>query len=193
MSVTTRVVGTETVHSGWTKLILVTLRDAGGHEFSREVEHHGHAAAVLPYDPVRKTVMLVRVVRAPVLLEGDESEEDGALWEAPAGMMDEDDPAETVRREALEEAGLRLSELEPVVTAWSSPGVCTEKIALFLAPYGEADRISEGGGLVGENEGLTVEEVPLARFWAMMERGEITDLKTFALAQALRLRRPELF
>jgi nudix-type nucleoside diphosphatase (YffH/AdpP family) len=191
--VTTSIVKTETVHSGWTKLMIVTLRDDQGNEFEREVEHHGRAASVLPYDPERRTVMLVRVVRTPVLLEGEAGEESGELWEAPAGMMEEDDPAATVRREAMEEAGLRLGELEPVVTAWSTPGVCTEKIALFLAPYREADRVSEGGGLARENEGLTVAEMPLDRFWAMAERGEITDLKTFALAQALRLRHPELF
>lgn len=189
----TRIVKTETVHSGWARFMVVTLRDGSGTEFSCEVEHHGRAAAVLPYDPRRKTVMLGRVVRAPVLLEGGEGEESGELWEAPAGMMDEDDAAETVRREAMEEAGLRLDELEHVATTWSTPGVCTERIALFPAPYTESDRVAEGGGLAGENEGITVAELPLEIFWAMAERGEITDLKTFALAQALRLRHPELF
>ena len=189
---TTRITQTRTVHAGWTTLMIATLQDGRGQTFEREIEDHGRAAAVLPYDPARRTVSLVRVVRAPVLFK-DKANPTGELWEAPAGMMDEDDPAETVRREAMEEAGLRLGALEAVATVWSSPGVCAERVALFLAPYAESDRVAKGGGLDEEHEGITVVEMPIAELWRLVEAGEVTDLKTFALAQALRIRHPELF
>ena len=35
--------------------------------------------------------------------------------------------------------------------------------------------------------------MPLAELWGMAEREVLTDLKTLALVQALRLRRPDLF
>ncbi|GMA77273.1 hypothetical protein GCM10025880_36900 [Methylorubrum aminovorans] len=115
------------------------------------------------------------------------------LLEVPAGLLDEADPAEGVRREAFEETGLRLSQLEPVSTVWSLPGISTERMHLFLAPYAESDREGPGGGLAEEHEAITVVEMPLPTLAAMSEAGEITDMKTLVLLLSLRLRRPELF
>lgn len=185
-----RIVRTETLHDGWTTLMMATIRPAEGTEYRREIEDHGNAAAVLPYDPDRRTAFLVRQLRVPLLYRG---EADAYPLEAPAGIMDESDPAETVRREAMEEAGLRLRELEPVATAWSSPGLSCERIALFLAACSAADRVGQGGGLAEENEDIAVEEMPLRRLWALAESGGIVDLKTLTLVYALRLRHPELF
>jgi hypothetical protein len=73
------------------------------------------------------------------------------------------------------------------------PGISTERMHLFLAPYGPGDRTGAGGGAAGEHENVTVSEMTLAALAAMVDRGELTDLKTFALVQTLRLRRPDLF
>jgi hypothetical protein len=89
--------------------------------------------------------------------------------------------------------GLRLPTLEPVGAFWSMPGVSTERMHLFLAPYGEADRVGAGGGLAAEHEEIEVVETPLAELARLADAGELTDMKTFALVQALRLRRPDLF
>ncbi len=64
---------------------------------------------------------------------------------------------------------------------------------LFLAVFCVADRIGPGGGLADEHEGTTAVEMPLAEIAAMADAGRLTDMKTFALVQTLRLRRPELF
>ena len=184
------ILNTRSVYDGWSQLLQADVRLADGTEVSREIEQHGRAVAVLPYDPARRLGVLVRLLRVPVLFAGGPAE----LVEAPAGLIEDGEAAETaVRREAMEETGLRLGALEPVATAWSCPGVSTETIALFLAPYGEGDRIAAGGGVKGEHEGITVLERPLAEIWAMTERGEIADVKTLALVMALRLRHPETF
>ena len=115
------------------------------------------------------------------------------LLEAPAGMLDEDDPEACARREALEEVGLELRQLEPLGMAWSCPGVSTERMYLFLAPYSSSDRVAAGGGLAEENEDIEVVEMELAALWELAERGGIQDLKTLVLVQALKLRRPELW
>jgi nudix-type nucleoside diphosphatase (YffH/AdpP family) len=179
----------ETVYQGYCTLMLATLADDNGQTFTREIEHHGRAAAVLPYDPERRVALIVSLPRPPVIWAGGPPE----LAEAPAGMVEDEDPEDAVHREALEETGVRLGWLEPVGSPFSSPGVSSERIDLYLAAYTAADRIGAGGGVAGERENITVLEVPLDQLWSWVEARRIEDLKTLALILALRVRRPELF
>ena len=179
----------ETVHEGWSDFRLATVRTPSGEEIRREIEDHGDAVAVLPYDPERRVATLVRQFRTPVFHVTKETDH----LESPAGILDADDPEAEVRREAEEEVGLRLSRLERLSTAWACPGVSTERIHLFLATYGEADRTGGGGGLASEHEEIAVIEMALAELAAMVDDGRLTDLKTLVLVQTLRLRYPELF
>ncbi|HEX3701268.1 MAG TPA: NUDIX hydrolase [Phenylobacterium sp.] len=180
----------ETVYRGYSTLMVATLATADGTTFQREIEHHGRAVGVLPYDPARRTALLVSIPRAPVIWAGGPAE----LAEAPAGMIEDgEDPQACVRREALEEAGVRLGALEAVGSPFSSPGFSAERIDLFLAAYSRADRVSDGGGAAGEQENITVLELPLDELWARVEAREVEDLKTLALVLALRVRQPELF
>jgi nudix-type nucleoside diphosphatase (YffH/AdpP family) len=179
----------ETVYQGYSTVMRATLAGPDGSTFEREIEHHGHAAAVLAYDPVRRTTLLVSLPRAPVIWDGGPPE----LLEAVAGMIDNEDPQACIRREALEEAGLRLGELEPVGAPYASAGVSSERVHLFLAAYSPEDRVSDGGGLAEEQENITVVEISLAELWSRVEAQTIADMKTLALTLALRVRRPELF
>jgi nudix-type nucleoside diphosphatase (YffH/AdpP family) len=184
----TRIVDARTAREGYVTLHVLTLADDAGAPFRREVVSFGDSVCVLPYDPFRKTAVVVRVQRAPVIWRGVET----PLVEAPAGMIDAGEtPDETVRREAMEEAGLALRTLEPVAACWPSPGVLAERSHLFLAPYSKSDRTGPGGGLAGEH--VVVFETALAELAQLAERGELADMKTFALVMALRARRPELF
>jgi len=154
------------------------------------VVNFGRSACVLPYDPDRKLALIVRLPRAPLLLHGAAAN----IIEAPAGMISAGESAEeTVRREAMEEAGLHLGELEPIATCWPSPGVLAERTHLFLAPYRSTDRVGPGGGLAEESEAITVEELPLAQLWRAAQAGELQDLKTLTLVLALYVRRTMLF
>lgn|SRR5512143_3466314 len=179
----------ETVYQGYVTVMVATLAAGDGSPVRREIEHHGRAASVLPYDPARRCALLVSLPRAAVIWAGGPPE----LAEAPAGMIDDEDAEDTVRREALEEAGVRLGRLEPVGSPFSSPGVSSERIDLFLAEYALRDRVGEGGGLADEQERITVMEVPLDQLWTWVVQRKIEDLKTLALVLALRVRRPELF
>ena len=179
----------ETLHKGWNTFSIATIRLEDGVRITRAIEDHGNAVCVLPYDPMRKCAILVRQFRAPVYLASKALDN----LEVVAGLMDEDEPEETARREAMEEAGLKLGALEPVASVWAMPGSSTERMDLFLVPYTEADRIGDGGGLDHEHERITVVEMPLAQLAEMAETGAIADMKTLALVQTLRLRKPELF
>ena len=178
-------------HAGYVTVERLRMRLTDGAEVSREVERHGDAAAVLPYDVERRSALVVRLFRAPVLVaSGEEMSE-----EACAGMIENEDADTTARREAYEELGVDLPSLEFVARVWSSPGVSTERQSLFLAPYRSADRISDGGGVEGEREGITVVERLLAELAADVDQGRTADGKllnsgscaTPAAARPLRL------
>jgi len=184
-----RIIGSRLAYDGYAKVHVLTLVDDGG-EHSREVVSRGNAACVLPYDPERKLALLVRLPRAPLLMAGLPE----PLLEAPAGIVDPGETAETTaRREAMEEVGVALGPLEPAGVCWPSPGLFDEQVHLFLAPYRAADRTGPGGGLAEEHEGISVVEMPLTELERMADSGELTDLKTLTLALLLRLRHMELF
>ena len=187
---TIRLKSSKIVYEGWLTLHVASLATDGGPEFRREIEDHGRAVAVLPYDPDRRVALLVELPRAPVLFVGEHD----LFLEAPAGLLDEGEhPEAGARREAEEETGVSLTELDFVGSTWSMPGISTERMELFLAPYTATDRTGPGGGLAEEHENITVREVPLAELAAKADANALPDLKTFALLQSLRLRRPELF
>jgi len=156
--------------------IEVVEDDGSTRRLSHEVYRHGKAAAVLLYDPERSVVTLVRQFRAGAYLS------DGALStiEVCAGMLDGDEPEACAIREAQEETGIRLSKAAHAFDAYMSPGGMTEKIACFVAAYGEDDRDGDGGG-VDEDEHIEVLEVPIAAALQMIKRSEIADAKTIAL------------
>ncbi len=183
-----QLLGAETVYKGFVELLRARFR-AGDEEIVREVEHHGDAVAVLPYDPARKVALLVSLSRAPAIVAGVTE----PFLEAPAGMIEDGDAAATAKRELIEETGLRVCDVEPVGFVWSSPGVSTERMHLFLAAYSPADRIGEGGGVAGEHEDITVTEMRLSALGKALDSGGIADMKTLALLLLLRGRRSDLF
>ncbi|HEY3797951.1 MAG TPA: NUDIX hydrolase [Caulobacteraceae bacterium] len=186
----TQIVRSKLVRDGYAKVHLLTLRESDGEEHQREVVAYGQAACVLPYDPRRKVALVVRLPRAPLLWSGETE----PIIEAPAGMIDAGEDAETAaRREAMEEVGVELRELESVAQCWVSPGIVAERTHLFLAAYGEIDIKSAGGGLAEEHEGIEVSEMPLRTLLELCQNGVLHDLKTLTLVLALRLRHPALF
>jgi len=154
----------------------VVEQDGTTRRLLHEVYRHGNAAAVLLFDRARSTVTLVRQFRTGAYLS------DGALStiEVCAGMLDGDAPEDCVIREAFEETGLVISDPRRAFDAYMSPGGMTEKIACFVASYGERDRLGTGGG-VDVDEHIEPVEVPFAEAQAMIARGEIADAKTIAL------------
>jgi nudix-type nucleoside diphosphatase (YffH/AdpP family) len=184
-----RIVGRKVLFEGWTKFLAVTLQRPDGRSTERAVLDHGASVCVLPYDPERRLALVVCQPRIPLLYLGCPEQ----LMEAIAGRVEGEQPPEAVRREAMEEAGLRIRDLEFVATCWSSPGVSTERFHLYLAPYSLDDRIGKGGGRADEFEDIIVREIALSKLAQFVDKGLLTDSKSFLLVQTLRLRRPDLF
>ena len=183
------IVDRETAHAGYLTVERLRLRLDDGPDIVREVEHHGESAVVLPYDPIRRTVLLARQLRAPVF----DTTGEPLLEEACAGMIETGDAEASARREAMEELGVRLRALHFVGRVWPSPGVSTERQSLFLAEYAATDRVGPGGGLADEQEDVIVVERPLAELAQEADRGQIADGKLLTLVLALRLHAPDLF
>lgn len=111
----------------------------------------GHAAVVLPYDPVRDRVLLVEQFRAPPFIMGDARP---WMWEPVAGVIDPGEtPEQTAIREAREEAGVEIQRLEPVAQGYPSSGALAEFIHIFIGMADLSD-VSGGGGVAGEGEDI---------------------------------------
>lgn len=182
-----RITGTELLCHNWGRLSRVSLeyrrRDGQWTAQKREIYDRGDGAVILPYDPDRGTVLLVRQFRLPAYLNGGRQ----SLIEACAGLLDQDQPAVCIRRETEEELGYRLDDVTPLFTLYMSPGSVTERLAFFAARYSPADRLNEGGGAAGEGEDIEVVEMTLDAALAGIARGEIVDGKTVVLLQHARL------
>lgn len=172
---------------GWSTLSTVTFdyhrRDGDWQTLTREVYDRGHGAVILPYDPVRGTVLLVSQFRYAAYAAGHTA----PMIEAVAGLLDHTSPEETIRREAEEEAGCRIGAARKVFESYMSPGSVTERLTFFVAPYSAADRIGAGGGLVEEGEDIEVLEPTLDEALAMVADGRIVDAKTIMLLQYAKL------
>ncbi|HSM40064.1 MAG TPA: NUDIX hydrolase [Afifellaceae bacterium] len=184
-----RLRGRRRVYSGWNSVdeITVEVASADGETIvhDRVVVDHGHAVAVLPVDPGRRTALLVRQWRAPLVGTDD----DPFLLEACAGIIDPGEmPEAAVRREAEEEMGIHLGDLEEMGRVIMSPGALTETIRLYLATYGEGSRIADGGGLDHEGEVIEIVELPLDELYGLVRSGALLDAKTVILIQMLMLR-----
>ncbi len=177
-----RITGVEVTSDGWHVLRRTTFtyrrRDGRQVMEERETYDRGNGATILVYDPFRRTVLLTRQFRLPAYVNGHH---DGMLIETAAGLLDDDAPEVAIRREASEELGVTLGELQHVFDLYMSPGSVTESVHFYAAPYSPSDRATPGGGLQEEGEDIEVLEIPFDEALAMTSKGRIVDGKTVIL------------
>ena len=155
-------------------------RDGRWSTEERETYDRGDGACILLYDLQARTVLLTRQFRFPVYVNGHP---DGMLVETAAGLLDDDDPETAIRREAAEETGLEVGELEHVFDVFMSPGSVTERIHFFAASYDSGSRHGEVAGLAEEGEEIEILELDIDDALAMIRDGRIQDAKTIMLLQ----------
>jgi nudix-type nucleoside diphosphatase (YffH/AdpP family) len=174
----------EVTSDGWHVLRRTTYdyrrRDGRWVTEQRETYDRGNGATILVYDAGRGTVLLTRQFRFPAYVNGHR---DGRLIETAAGLLDDDDPVTAIRREASEELGVELGEVEHVYDVFMSPGSVTECVHFYAAPFTAADRTSAGGGLAEDGEDIEVLEFAFDEALAMTRDGRIADGKTIMLLQ----------
>ena len=184
-----RVQDHRTVYSGYLKVDRYKLSHEhyqGGWSqvLDREVMHRKEISAVLPYDPNRQEVVLIEQFRIGAWAG---SWPHPWLLECVAGVMETGETAGDVAvREAQEEAGCVITELELIGRFFSTPGGSSELINLFC---GRTDASAVGGyhGLAEEGENIKAESWPLADALALLEDGNICNAKTLIALQWLAL------
>ena len=142
------------------------IRNPDGGTAAREVVEHPGAVGVVALDDEGR-VLMIRQYRHPV---------GRMLWELPAGLRDvAGEPLlQAARRELLEETGYRARDWHVLADYFSSPGIITERLRVFLArgltEVPEADR-----DFVPENEEahLTLDWVPLDHAVSLVLAGDL--------------------
>jgi 8-oxo-dGDP phosphatase len=130
----------------------------GGEPFRRLVLEHPGSAVVLAVDEEER-VLCLRQYRHPV---------GRRLLELPAGLIDHpgEDPLDVARRELREEAAYSAERWEPLLTAYSSPGVSSELIHYYLArglkPIDRGDFVLEHEEAHLETHWVPVDEIVTA-------------------------------
>jgi ADP-ribose diphosphatase len=154
----------EIFHGRTIRVAVDRVRLPNGREMDMEFVHHRGAAAVVPMLD-DGTVLLVRQYRYAT---------GGWLLEIPAGKLDSGESPETCAiRETEEETGYRPGKLQPLGWIWTTPGFADEKIWLFLATG-----IEPTAQVLGDDEVLSLERMPLAEAIEKAANGEIHDAKS---------------
>jgi nudix-type nucleoside diphosphatase (YffH/AdpP family) len=179
---------TDVLSNNWYTLRKITFdyqkKDGTWETQSREAYDRGNGAAILLYNTEQKNVILTRQFRMPTYVNGNP---DGMMIEACAGLLDQDNPEDCIRRETEEETGYKIHDVRKVFEAYMSPGSVTEILHFFVAEYSPHMKVSSGGGLDHEQENIEVLELPFSQALTMIEAGEIKDAKTIMLLQYVQI------
>jgi GDP-mannose pyrophosphatase NudK len=180
---------TEILSNNWYKLKKITYeylqKDGTWQTQNREAYDRGNGATILLFNKENKTVILTRQFRLPTFINGNKT---GMLIEACAGLLDQDNAEDCIRRETEEETGYKISSVKKIFEAYMSPGSVTEILYFFVAEYSKSMKVSEGGGLEKEQENIEVLELLFDNAMQMIDDGEIKDAKTIMLLQYAKLK-----
>ena len=174
----------ELLSDNWYRLEKVTyeflLNNGRWESHTREAYDRGNGATILLYNHQNQTIILTRQFRLPTYINGNQT---GFLIETCAGLLDQNNPEDCIKKEVEEETGYHLDKVKKVFEAYMSPGSVTEIIYFFIAEYSEDMKVSDGGGLKKEQENIEVLEINLKKAFDMIQTGEIRDGKTIMLLQ----------
>ncbi|MGQ8776435.1 ADP-ribose diphosphatase [Serratia sp. NA_112.1] len=157
-------------------------------EIKREIFERGHAAVLLPYDPVRDEVVLIEQLRIAAV----DTSSSPWLLEMVAGMIETGESVEDVcRREAQEEAGVEVGRCKPVLSYLASPGGTSERLSIMV---GEVDATTAVGihGLIEEHEDIRVHVVSREQAYRWVEEGAIDNAASVIALQWLALHHESL-
>ncbi len=162
------VVGSEPIFKGAIFAVeRLTVALPSGERAIRDVVRHGGAAAIVPVDEAGN-VTLVRQCRVAA----------GRMtWEIPAGKLDHpgEDTLACAKRELSEETGLAASHWQKLTVIDTTPGFCTEQIAIYLATG-----LSQHAAHADADEFIATAQLPLSEAVARVVSGELRDSKTVA-------------
>lgn len=180
---------TEILSDNWYTLRKITYeylhKDGSVKSVSREAYDRGNGATILLYNTEYKTVILTRQFRLPTFINGNET---GMLIESCAGLLDNENPEDCIKRETEEETGYKITDIQKIFEAYMSPGSVTEILHFFIAEYTKTMKVGNGGGVDEEEEDIEVLEIDMDHAFEMISTGEIKDAKTIMLLQYMKIK-----
>ena len=179
-----KVTNKKNLYDGFFKMNEISLKykkydGSWSNEIKRELFGGAQVSAVLPFDPIKKKIVLIQQFRPGTISKNTNN----YLNEIVAGIIDPgESPEIAAKRECLEETGYKIKKLTPIQGYFPAPGSSESFYHLFL---GEVD--SKNGkkimGLDNENEDILVESFKVNQVKKMMQEGKFINGLTLIAIQ----------
>ena len=149
------------------------------YNIKREIFGGLHVSTVLPYDPIKKKILLITQFRPGLLARKNNP----LSTEIVAGIIDHgESPEEAAKRECKEETGCKIKKILNVHSYYPSPGSSESFYHLFL---GEIDAF-EGERILGqknENEDILVKSYDIEEVRVLLKQKKINNCVTLIALQ----------
>ena len=159
----------KTIYAGRVVTLEVGTRTfPNGQQHEVEIVRHSQSVVLIPVEDDGR-VVIVKQYRAAI---------DRETWEFPAGRLNAGESADdAARRECEEEIGYVPYRIDRLRDLYPAPGFCDEQLIFFRvwdlrAPPPDSPHHPDA------DEDITKRTVWIREARAMLERGEIVDLKT---------------
>ena len=171
-----KIINNRNIYSGFFKMSEVTLKykkfdGSWSNEVKRELFTGAQVSAVLPYDPIKKEIILIQQFRPGTISKNVGN----YLEEIVAGIIDPgEDPQTAAKRECLEETGCEVKKLIPIQNYFPAPGSSESFYHLYLAEI-ETFKGKRIMGLKTENEDILVKSYKISEVKNKLLNGKILN------------------
>lgn len=139
-----------------------------GHTVDMEIIRHPGSVVLLPIADDGR-IVLIRQYRYSI---------DRWIWELPAGSLKpSEDPEAAARRECEEEIGLVPDRIDRLCHLYPTPGFCDE-VMIFYRCSALRPPDPESTAQKDEDEVIEPRAMSIAEAWALVDSGDIVDMKT---------------
>ena len=184
MSTKFKIINKKKIYDGFFKMHEVTLKyqkydGSWTNNIKRELFGGAQVSAVLPYDPIKKEIVLIQQFRPGTISKNF----DHYLNEIVAGIIDKDeDPESAAVRECLEETGCKVKKLIPIQGYFPAPGSSESFYYLYLGEV-ETFKGSRIMGMKNENEDIFVKSYKIEDVREKMKNGKFLNGLTLIALQ----------
>ncbi len=179
-----KIINKKNIHKGFweiNELSFIHQKHDGkwSNEIKREIFSGAQVATLLPYDPIKKEIVLIQQFRAGVISKYPDS----YLYEIVAGIIDKNEsPEETALRECMEETGCEVNKIFPIQSYFPAPGSSESFYHMYLGEIKSFDG-SRIKGLESENEDILVSSFKIEVVRKMLENKIIINGLTLIALQ----------
>ena len=184
MSSKFKIISKKNLYEGFFKMNEVTLKykkfdGSWSNDVKRELFGGAQVSAVLPYDPIKKEIILIKQFRPGTISKNFNN----YLEEIVAGIIDEgESPEIAAKRECFEETGCKVKKLIPIQGYFPAPGSSESFYHLFIAEI-DTFKGSRIMGIENENEDIMVKSFRFEEIKKKLKEGQILNGLTLIALQ----------